>query len=210
MNRILRLRFAGPRIPFTLVQAPRYPVTDDSPAPFSGLPQRNNGTHASQRWPLTTAVLLGLIVIGLGFWALNLRSNLRATDNAIARLESEIAQIRANTDATTYHLTTTPDGPPSASGTAYLSVSGSGVLTVAHVPTPPSGMGYQLWFFPTGGANPLPGGFVTIDAHGQGFSLLPVDMGPIATLGISLEPVAGSTSPTGPMILTGSLSGARG
>lgn len=185
-------------------------MTDESSTPSFGSPPRNNGRLASRGLPLFTAILLGLVTIGLGFWALSLRADLQAAGHEITRLESEIAQVRASADATTYRLTATPDGPPSASGTAYLSISGSGVLAVANLPVPSAGRGYQLWYFPTGGADPFPGGFVTIDANGQGFSLLPVDVGPVATLGISLEPIQGSTSPTGPMLVTGSLSGARG
>ncbi len=71
-------------------------------------------------------------------------------------------------------------------------------------------MNYQLWYFPTSSGDSLPRGSVSIDAKGQGFSLLAADVGPVATLGITLEPTAGNTTPSGPILLTGSLSGARG
>lgn len=183
---------------------------DDVPAPPSQPNQPQQRIRAHPRSLLTAAVLFGLVVVGLGFWALDLRSDLQIANREISRLEGEIAGIRANADSTSYRMTATPDGPPSASGSAYLSITGSGVLAVANLPPALAGMGYQLWYFPAGGGDPLPGGLVTLDANGQGFALLPADSGPVATLGISLEPRAGSTTPTGPMLLTGSLSGARG
>lgn len=71
-------------------------------------------------------------------------------------------------------------------------------------------MSYQLWYFPTSGGDPHLGGNAAIDANGQGLALLAADVGPVATLGISLESAAGDATPAGPMLLTGSLSGARG
>ncbi len=185
-------------------------MTDNASAPPTPPSLLRDRIGAFPGFPLAAAILFGLLAIGFGFWALGLREDLQAAKAEVSRLESEIAQIRANADATTYRMTATPDGPPPASGTAYLSITGSGVLAVANLPVPQQGMGYQLWFFPTGGGDPIPGGFITIDATGQGFALLAADVGPVSTLGLSLEPISGSTSPTGPMLMTGSLGGARG
>jgi len=159
---------------------------------------------------LAMAVLLALLVIGLGFWAFDQRSSLHDAQGEITRLERELSRLRENADSTSYRMMATPDGPPSASGTAFLSLSGSGVLSVSHLPEPQSSLGYQIWYFPAGGEGAIPGGFITLDANGQGFALLPADATPVATIGISLEPTRGSPSPTGPLLLTGSLSGARG
>lgn len=185
-------------------------MTDDVPESRSFFRPVKHWTDLKPRPSMLAAFLLATTAIGLGLWALDLRSALDASSEKNGRLEREIARIRENADSTSYAMATTADGPPSASGTAYLSISGSGVLAVTNLPRPPAGMAYQLWYFPTGGDNPVPGGPVAIDAQGQGFSLLAADAGPIATLGISLEPTAGSTTPTSPMLLTGSLSGARG
>lgn len=189
-------------------------MTDDAPSPYSHSPHR--GEEHLERMPaqpnllLATTVLLSLVVFGLGFWAFDQRSNLQGAEAEIARLERELSQLRENADSTSYPMLATPDGPPSASGTAYVSLSGSGVLTVSNLPEPQSGLGYQIWYFPAGGEGAIPGGFITLDADGQGFALLPADATPVATIGISLEPTGGSASPTGPLLLTGSLSGARG
>lgn len=185
-------------------------MTDDAPEPRSHPQPDNDRTGTKPGRSMLAAFLLAMSAIGLGMWALDLRSRLDTANDEISRLEGEIAQVRENADSTSYAMATTPDGPPSASGTAYLSISGSGILAVANLPQAPAGMRYQLWYFPTGGQAPLPGTPVPIDAKGQGFSLLALDVGPISTLGITLEPIAGSTTPTGPMLLTGSLSDARG
>ncbi len=107
-------------------------------------------------------------------------------------------------------MATTPNGPPWTFGTGYHPITGSGVLIVANLPQPRAGMNYQLRYLPTSGGDSLPGRSVSIDAKGQGFSLLAADVGPVATLGITLESTAGNTTPSGPILLTGSLSGARG
>lgn len=172
--------------------------------------QHGEWTPAQPTLLLAMTVLLALVVIGLGFWAFDQRSSLQGAEAEIARLERELSQLRENADSTSYRMMATPDGPPSASGTAYLSLSGSGVLAVSNLPEPQSGLGYQIWYFPAGGEGAIPGGFITLDANGQGFALLPADATPVATIGISLEPTGGSASPTGPLLLTGSLSGARG
>lgn len=189
-------------------------MTDDASKQNSRRRQRDEQhvqrTPAEPSLLLAMAVLLALVVIGLGFWAFDQRSSLQDVQGEITRLERELSRLRDNADSTSYRLMATPDGPPSASGTAFLSLSGSGVLAVSNLPAPRSGQGYQIWYFPTGGKRATPGGFLTLDANGQGFALLPADAAPAATIGISLEPTEGSSRPTGPLLITGSLGGARG
>lgn len=92
----------------------------------------------------------------------------------------------------------------------YLDATGTGVLNVVNMPQPEEGFSYQIWFLPDNEGAPIPGGAFTVDDRGVGFLLIPADSGNVRGMSISREPEGGSEEPSGPMLLAGSASGARG
>lgn len=159
-------------------------------------------------WLIAVSAVIGCI--GLAIWSTSLRSDIADANDRIAALVAERNQLRQAATATTHNLTPTAQGPQSASGTMYLSASGSGVLNVVNMPQADDGSRYQIWFLPDNEGEPIPGSTFTVDERGVGFTLIPADTGPFRGISISQEPASGSERPSGPMLLTGAASGARG
>ena len=159
--------------------------------------------------PWAVAIAAAIACIALGSWALALRNDLDDAEGRITALVQERDEIRRAATATVYELSPTADGPAEASGTLYLTATGSGVLDAANLPDPGGGV-YQLWFHPQDGGPPLPGPTFTVNEDGLGFALIAADTGTFGSVSISREPVGGSETPTGPMVLAGDAAGARG
>ena len=159
-------------------------------------------------WIIAVVAVIGCI--GLAAWTTSLRNDLDAAENRVATLVSERDQLRENATAAVYDLSPTAQGPANASGTMYVTAGGSGVLNVVNLPAPGDGEAYQVWFLPPDEEEPIPGSTFPVDDRGIGFVLIAADVGSFRGVAISLEPEAGSSSPTGPMLLTGAGAGARG
>ena len=160
--------------------------------------------------PWIIAIVAMAASVGLAVWATSLRSDLDASERRVATLAAEQATLRQSATAAVYDLSPTAQGPSNASGTMFLTASGSGVLNVVNLPALDDGMAYQLWFLPSDEGEPIPGSTFTVDEQGIGFSLIAADVGSFRGVSISQEPETGSTSPTGPMLLSGAGAGARG
>lgn len=159
-------------------------------------------------WLIATAAVIGCI--GLAIWATSLRSDVSEAEAQIADLVSERNQLQQAATASAYDLSPTAQGPANASGTMYITATGSGVLSAVNLPQPGDGESYQVWFLPEDEGEPIPGGTFSVDDRGVGFLLVSADVGTFRGVAISIEPEAGSTSPTGSMLLTGAGAGARG
>jgi len=157
-------------------------------------------------------VLLGvsLAVIAALAWALTLRNQLGAANDDLEAAQVEIEELRAQANATAYQLQPTTDAPENANGTAFFALDGTGMISVANLAPAPEGRSYQVWYYPTADAEPLSGATFPVDSNGNGFMLIPADVGLFTQITITLEPEAGSPFPTGPVILTGATGGARG
>lgn len=163
-----------------------------------------NSTHL-----LLVVALVILLTASLG-WGLFLRFDRSQTEGDLVALQSEIDMLRQQANATAYLLLPTEDAPEDASGTAFFSLNGSGVISVVNLTPPTEGRNYQVWFYPTPDSIPIPGAILTVDGEGTGFMLIPADVGLFSDVAITLEPEAGSATPTGPIVLSGSTGGARG
>jgi hypothetical protein len=164
-------------------------------------------TRLTVPWAVAIVALAACLV--LGGWAIALRADLDAAEDRVAELERERDELRRAATATVYELAPTADGPAEASGTLFLTATGSGVLDAANLPDPGDGV-YQLWFHPLDGESLLPGATFTVNEEGLGFALIAADTGAFEAVSISREPAGGSEAPTGPMVLTGAAAGARG
>ncbi|MDQ4099020.1 MAG: anti-sigma factor, partial [Chloroflexota bacterium] len=159
-------------------------------------------------WLLTG--LLFLAGIGLLVWGFGLRSELDAVRANLADESAQLALVRANANATAYTLIPTAEGPELARGTAFIRPEGSGVVEIVNLPPLDATQRYQLWYYPEGDGAPLPGETLTLNEDSIAFSLIPADVGTFRAVGVSVEPAAGSQAPTTPIILLGTVGGARG
>jgi hypothetical protein len=159
-------------------------------------------------WVIAIAAVIGCI--GLAAWTTALRDDIDAAEERVAALTTERNQLREAATASVFDLTPTAEGPANGGGTLYLTATGSGVLTVVNMPDLAEGETYQAWFLPPDEGEPIPGGTFTVDDRGIGFMLVAADTGAFRGVAISLEPEAGSETPSGPMLLTGAAGGARG
>lgn len=160
---------------------------------------------------LPAAALVALVVaLATSVWAISLRGDVDDLNAENRALTSEVELLRQRANATAYHLAPTGDAPANAAGTAFFTLDGSGVVAVTNLLPAPEGRSYQIWYFPSPDAEPLPGATFAVDENGSGFMLIPADVGLFTDITITLEPAAGSTSPTGPIYLSGSTGGARG
>lgn len=160
--------------------------------------------------PMAIILVVAVLFIASIGWTLSMRSSLDEANDKVADLQAEVDLLRQQANATAYVLAPSADAPANAHGTAFFSLNGDGVITVANLEQLAEGRLYQAWYYPTSDAEPYPGATFTIDANGTGFMLIPADVGLFTDVAITLEPETGSTAPTGPVILTGSTGGARG
>jgi len=156
--------------------------------------------------PIGLAALLAVVLV----WGLMVRADRDRAEEGAVHLEAEIAELREGANATAYPLQPSAEAPANAGGTAFFALDGTGVISVVNLAPAPTGRSYQVWYYPTAESAPLPGATFTVDAQGTGFMLIPADVGVFTTVTVTLEPEAGATSPSGPVILTGTTGGARG
>lgn len=160
--------------------------------------------------PWVVAIVALIACLALAIWAVSLRSDLDAAEDRVAELVQERDELRRAATATVYDLAPTAEGPADASGSLYLTATGSGVLDVVNLPDPGEGTVYQVWFLPPDDGPPIPGTTFEVDGDGVGFALIAADTGAFKGVSISREPAGGSGAPTGPLLLTGAAAGARG
>lgn len=89
----------------------------------------------------------------------------------------------------------------SGGGTATVSISSSKdavVVKMNGVPAPPAGKVYQMWLIPKDGSAPVSQGLM--DAEALSKPAVVKGIGSAAALGITVEPVGGSASPTLPTV----------
>jgi hypothetical protein len=164
----------------------------------------------AQILPWAVASLAVVVAFGVSIWSVNLRSDRDDLQGRLTTAFAEIAAIRQNANATVYQLQPTQQGPANAHATLWLSINGSGVLSTANLPQPEPGHTYQLWYMTNPTAAPIPGGTFAVDEQGLGFMLIPADAGQFSAIGISSEPEGGSTTLSGPLLLSSDVAGARG
>lgn len=177
---------------------------------------KNDSTNASRRQPvdvdrdlLVQIGLAALLAISI-LWGMALRGDRDRAQDRSASLEAEVATLREGANATAYQLLPAADAPANAGGTAFFALDGTGVVSVVNLEPAPEGRSYQVWYYPTTESIPLPGATFSLDGNGTGFMLIPADVGVFTTISITLEPEAGTTTPSGPLILQGTTGGARG
>lgn len=120
-----------------------------------------------------------------------------------SELDSQLNQMASLAGATQMVALGGTEAAPDASGRLYLSGQ-QATLVLSNLSGLDSNQIYQLWLIPHDGA-PLPAGLLGHGGSGvETISLgLPTTLDDIGAVGISVEPLSGSTAPTGPIVLLG-------
>lgn len=165
--------------------------------------------------PLLLRVATGALaaaVIFLGYDDLSHIHQIRQMGPAISRYERAAAEFEdlknflrgANAQQVSLHEKALI--PKSPEGHAiYSATSGKLVFTASSMPAPPAGKAYELWVLPATGGSPIPAGVFTPDVRGNAavvFPEIPVNV-QAAGFGVTVEDVAGSKTPTSPLVLSG-------
>lgn len=154
------------------------------------------------------AVGLGLRVRSLGTDLDRTTSELAATAARLARREATLnTLLTAEADLQVVHLTTDGTQAPGIQFFWNRRVN-RGVLYAFRLPPADPGKVYQLWLIPRGGA-PIPSQTFTSEPDGhalvEAFDL-PTEVR-IEAAAITLEPEGGSSTPTMPIVLMGTVGG---
>ena len=175
---------------------------------------------------LGTAIAALLLAFGLGRAILQLddltRQNLTLRDQVTAlqadntvlldenvRLQQEVQarqnQLAAVAGATDLVALTGTATAPQASAALYVR-GGEATLVINNLDPPAAEQTYQLWLLPAAGA-PISAGLLGSAGRPQQMVVvaLPAAVEAFAGVGVSLEPAAGSPTPTGPMVLMGTI-----
>ncbi len=171
---------------------------DQSPAP-QPIPierartRRNSGVI----WPFAAVILL-ILSLGFGSWAVTLNRDLGARDHVIATQSSAIAAA-----GTTRPLSATSANVPARGEVLRLANNQAAVLTIAGLPALTNGKVYEVWFI--AGATPVGAGLFSPNPDGTWSGLLHGDVTNAQAVAISVEPSGGSPAPTGDVVAKGSL-----
>ncbi len=164
--------------------------------------------------PAAWAAGVSLIVaLSTSLWAAGLQVQLNEQRAIVASLRGPAArydQIVSVLQAPDVQLRALQGSElaPSAIGRVYVDPqTGAGMMVVRSVPPLSEGRAYQLWCVRPDGTRESGGLLKHTDLHGNGYAPISCP-GPLATwqrLGITEEPAAGSSAPTGQRVLGGTV-----
>jgi anti-sigma-K factor RskA len=170
----------------------------------AGAKERGRGWAWILGLAATCAALLAIVF--------NIRQDVERREAQIAVLEKELTENRALVAQARdlYDFLRQPgtinvkfgDGQPAPPrGQVFLNRERGVLLFAGNLPAMPVGKVFEMWFVPKGGGAPIPAGLFRAE-NGQGvhFQRGPVDPASIAAIAVTLEPEAGSTSPTLPIL----------
>lgn len=129
--------------------------------------------------PVLVVVVLAVVAVIATIWAV-------LSTNRASSLESELAEVRANANASAYVLEPTENAPNGVQGQVFLNVSGSGVVVVSNLPQPGDNDEFRIWYL-QGDGSATEGAALSVSPDGQGFALIPGDAGDYVGIAISLE-----------------------
>lgn len=158
------------------------------------------------------AVTLGLIMAML---YMSIADRRQAGDLAQARREIRLANVELTKVQDVMRFLNEPDTilvtagkgvplPPKAR--VFLNKNRGVLLMASNLPSAPAGKIYEMWVIPKGGA-PKPAGLFQSDDQGNAMHMLPgpIDVDSTAVIAVTMEPEAGSTTPTMPIVLSAGL-----
>jgi anti-sigma-K factor RskA len=131
--------------------------------------------------------------------------SLRAQAAAAVQAQEVLATLQAS-DTVHYTLVSANAKPLPQIKTFYRRSTGAVVLTASNLPPLPADKAYELWFIGTDGKAPIPAGTFRPDGKGN-VSLQVAQLQPGAEskmFAVTIEAAAGSTTPTPPIVYSGS------
>jgi anti-sigma-K factor RskA len=163
-------------------------------------------------WSLVAGLAVACLVLTVQNRALNdelsgesiLVKNLAAQ----ASRAQQVLEVLTAPSAQRVTLTQTPAAAQPNARATYLPERGGLVLQATNLKSLPEGKTYELWVIPTSGA-PVPAGLFHPDATGSATLILP-HLAPGITakaLAVTVENAEGASTPTMPIVLSGSPSG---
>ncbi|HET9456786.1 MAG TPA: anti-sigma factor [Candidatus Limnocylindrales bacterium] len=152
-------------------------------------------------WMLRVAAVVA--IVALAGWNLLLQGQLngaRSYDGAVAAVIEAAGEAGSRTVILTPGQGQADDG---ARGIAAVRADGSVVLAVRNLAATSGAQVYETWVI-AGETAPVPIGSFTVGTDGTGtFTTRPTDAPPGVVIALTLEPNAGNTAPTGPIVASG-------
>jgi anti-sigma-K factor RskA len=120
-------------------------------------------------------------------------------------LQAQVSQLRAAAGETSLHGVLAPaTAAATGAGGQVRAAGGTALVTVVRLPPPTAGHVYEAWVIPPSQAPEAAGTFLTT-ADGRGALALTRPAVPGDLIAITLEPGAGTSQPTGPVLLKATL-----
>ena len=202
---LLALSTAGPRPPARARQRLMDAVARE--------PRRDVIPRRKPWWALVPSFVAAVMAaLAAFFWmqSSRLQRDLASLEKRSAQQRTELQRAReivatlTATDAMTVTLVATKTPPQPQGKVMYVKDRASLIFLASNMPMPPSQKAYELWLIPMQGA-PMPAGMFKPDARGSAIVInppLPVGMEAKA-FAITIEPEAGSPTPTMPIVMMG-------
>lgn len=202
---MLALSTGGPRPPQRSRQRLMKAIAD--------APRRVEARRSRPWWALLPALSAGLLAVLAGLLLTqnsSLKQQVEVLKNRSLRQQEELQRTReivstlTATDAMTVTLVAAKTPPQPQGKVMYLKDRASLIFLASNLPPVPSQKAYELWLIPMQGA-PMPAGVFKPDARGSAMVLNPpLTPGTEAkAFAITVEPEAGSTTPTMPIVMVG-------
>jgi hypothetical protein len=180
----------------------RLSVEPPRPEPLAFHAAEERAARRSGARPLEWALRIaaGVAIVALAGWNVLLQNQLgaaRAYDDAVASV------VRAAGEPGSKTVILTPTEGEDARGLAAVRADGSVLLALRDLAATSGSQVYETWVI-VGEAAPVAVGSFRVGADGTGtFTTRPADAPQGAVIALSLEPNAGATAPTGPIVATG-------
>lgn len=178
-------------------------------------PRRQPVTRSRPWWaliPAFTAAIMAMFACYFWFQSSELRRELADLRQRSIQQGFELQRARAvvatltATDAMTVTLVAAKTPPQPQGKVMYVKDRASLIFLASNMPQAPAQKAYELWLIPTQGA-PMPAGMFKPDSRGSAMVLNPpLGAGVEAkAFAITVEPEAGSSTPTMPIVMIGGL-----
>jgi hypothetical protein len=185
------------------------PASSVSAVPVVVPPTRSQTKAAWIPWAIAAALAIG--TAWLGTRVNTLHEELRRQSLEVARSTEENVHsqrvlkllMAPSAQRVTLKASKTPAEP---SGHAiYLAERGELIFQGNNLKSLPEGKTYELWLIPTNGNAPIPAGLFRPDKSGDASVMLPpLPAGvPAKAFGITIEKAEGASTPTAPIVLSG-------
>jgi anti-sigma-K factor RskA len=202
---LLSLSTAGPKPPGRSRERLMAAVARES--------RRGSASARRSWWMLTPSLVaagLALMVVLLGRQNSGLREQIAGMQSDAAAQQVELRRAReivstlTASDAMRVTLVAAKTSPQPQGKAIYVRDRSSLIFIASNLPAAPPQKAYELWLIPSSGA-PIPAGVFKPDAHGSAAVVNPpLPAGVEAkAFALTIEPEAGSTTPTMPIVMLG-------